>query len=97
MMNIMDHEGEAWRLWYKHVCECAQELGITFDSTEAAMMHDSFTDTVQLKILHETGEVKVKWENSCWWADCPNVIFHGQYYCVLSKGPFYHPGKGEEE
>ena len=92
----MEHEGEAWSIWYKHICECAAELGIDFDATEAGFMWESFTDGVQLKLL-DSGEVKVKWEHPCWWADCPKHVFHGDYYCVLSKGPFYHPGKGEEE
>ena len=98
MMNILDHEEEAWRIWFRHVCACAEELGIqhSINEQEIGWMRESFEDNIQLKILY-TGEVKVKWEHACWWADCPKAVFHGNYYCVLSKGPFYFPGKGEEE
>jgi hypothetical protein len=98
-MNIHDHEAEAWRIWFRHVCACAEELEInpSIIDDELVWMRESFEECLQLKILYQTGELKAKWEHRCWWADCPKVVFHGDYYCVLTKGPFYHPGKGEEE
>ena len=100
IMNIHDHEAEAWSRWHKHVCTCADELGITFGEQETSYMRESFEECMQIKILYHTSEIKVKWEHRCWWADCPKHVFFGDYYCVLSDPTWYEPGlqsKVEEE
>ena len=83
-MNIWEHEAEAWRIWHKHFVECAEELGINFNSDELRWAKESFEESRQLKLLHQDGSIKVKWEMPCWWADCKHTVFHGDYYCVLA-------------
>jgi len=81
--DIWDHEAEALRIWLKHIEECAQELEIEFDAYEMEQAGESFQECQQLRILQD-GSIKVKWEHSCWWADCKHPAFHGDYYCVLA-------------
>lgn len=82
-MNIWDHEHKALMMWLKHYDECAIELGIPLDVQERRWAAEAFEECIQIKILQE-GEVKVKWEHACWWAECKHPVFHGQYYCVLA-------------
>ena len=82
-MNIWDHEHKALMIWLKHYDSCAKELGLPLDAQEREWAAQSFSDCIQVRLLSD-GEVKVKWEHRCWWAECPKHVFHGDYYCGLA-------------
>jgi len=82
-MNIWTHAEKALERWLKHFDACRVELGIDSEEREKVWAIEAFRDCIQVKLLDD-GEVKVKWEHPCWWADCKHPVFHGQYYCVLA-------------
>jgi len=99
--NIWTHEDKALNIWLKHYAACAERLEIPHDAYEREQAIDSFRECIQVKLLHD-GSVKVKWEHSCWWADCNMPVFAGQYYCVMAhpkyitwKEPFDLAKEGE--
>jgi len=81
-MNIWTHQEKALERWLKHYDECAEDVG-EHDPQERKWAMESFRDCIQVKLL-EDGEVKVKWEHRCWWADCKHATFLGEYYCVMA-------------
>jgi len=82
-MNIWTHEEKALDIWLKHYDFCAERLDTVHNDGDRQQAIASFRDCIQVKLLHD-GSVKVKWEHQCWWADCKQAVFAGQYYCVLA-------------
>jgi hypothetical protein len=83
-MNIWEHEQKALEIWLKHYDQCVEELGVESNWQEREWAIEAFRESRQLKLLHQDGSIKVKWEMPCWWADCKHTVFHGDYYCVLA-------------
>ena len=82
--NIWTHEEKALDIWLKHLDSCTgNPLDAYLIDGEREEAIESFRDCIQVKRLHD-GSVKVKWEHQCWWADCKQAVFAGQYYCVMA-------------
>jgi len=84
-MTYFDHWAAARGQFLKHFDECAAELGLEHQWEERQWALQSFEESEQIKILH-TGEIKLKYEHCCWWADCKHPVMGNTYYCVLA-GP----------
>jgi len=81
--NIWTHEEKALDIWLKHYDECASAHNFNPSDGAKEEAIASFRDCIQVKLLHD-GSVKVKWEHKCWWEDCKQAVFAGQYYCVMA-------------
>jgi len=82
-LTYFDHWAAARGEFVKHFDECAAELGLEHHWEERRWAIESFEESEQIKILH-TGEIKLKWEHMCWWADCKHPVLHNTYYCVVA-------------
>ena len=77
-MNYFDHFTAARKIFLDHYDKCAERNGC-YDHHERQWADESFQNCEQIKML-DNGDVKIKWEHRCWWADCT----HTDYYCILS-------------
>ena len=85
-MNYFEHWDVARSAWLKHYEECANELDLdpcVYLGDERRWAIESWEESEQIKILHN-GTIKIKWEHTCWWADCKHSVFHGEYYAILA-------------
>jgi len=80
-MNYFEHRQKAADEYENHIIQCAKKNDIPCDADEIAMALSDWYECEQIKMLG-TGDVKIKWEASCWWADCG--CFMGTYYCILA-------------
>jgi len=80
-MNYFEHRQKAADDFENHIIQCAIKNNIYCDADEIAMALSDWYECEQIRML-STGEVKIKWEANCWWADCSCVM--GTYYCILA-------------
>lgn len=103
-MNYFEHRQQAANEYENHIIQCAKKNDISYDADEISIALEDWYECEQIRMLH-TGEVKIKWEARCWWADCSCHM--GTYYCILApldEVTWYEPyalavkrSRGEDE
>lgn len=103
-MNYFEHRLQAADEYENYIIQCAKKNDISYDADEISIALADWYECEQIRMLH-TGEVKIKWEARCWWADCSCHM--GTYYCILApldEVTWYEPyalavkrSRGEEQ